>query len=974
MLQTKHLLKNQSGMNLLSVLGTMAILGAGVVGVTNLIKMTNTGQDSASRKIDAISLTSMIEIKLKSVFLNTKGISGNLNSGLCELVKVNDPNSSLTNVYLQLPNPSKSDLFSPYIWSRAFSEFIPVANGVEGCNLTSKYGRCFKFNPNSDSNLGAAKDILLKLNPIFEINIKTMLLNPAAQNPFLEVVADGDKRYDLKAISFQYSIRTIYNSRAGDENIGSRFLKSFIWSGDAGVCQVGDRKISLTGSSLGDPEAQTSFNLPGFSSDSLSATNNPPISLFFNKSQIRSGQQTVNASLDSQFLTSSEVDHPLTGPVYSACNESVFQCPQLAASNTRVYQPMRHLLKAQYQSPNVISNSGTEIQIAPHVKFKSLNGLTLPETYYESFKVGSRNFIKDNDQWFYDSAFLTKSMLAIKVPLKIGATTTVTTRLADSSFSSTANNVCREICVPTTNFNSSETQNYNSFFSYNVKITNPAPNKVTTFEESGGPVACTACYMKNCDQFGLGTFGAMQVQPTEPLDAGVPFCVQHEEHVRNFYEMPNFDLGPSNASKCLSARLNSGDLSGFSYSASECDSSKPVMCFAFGKHMLAKSVTLTSSSLVLKNFNAANDACFALGKENLKKIPLRTLFSQQGNLGKNELNLLGISDAEAKIDPSARMDVINFIAQGSFFAPVGSNQEKMLRKFAEGINGDKPDLLKNDFWIGLRTDNLGYVFSPAPKLSNLALSPDVKWGLHYDGFGKLIVKKVSNSLGFSKSAVSSLPYGGKAGLLYHTDRFKGVYFGFSSQPYGDKKLRSLCRKKSYPHELFISTNRTNSFLASHSICNDEGGLFLPPLTTAGWEVALQLVAPESAKHPFPVATDFDPAWVNYTQTGTTESINLDIMKTGLSKFLNKNGEFVQEEAPAQGESVSPQEKSSYARACFDSAKGEIRILSSCDFGSRSLSVAEVSAAANSSNIYLRFMLKAALANNSSFSLIKLYDK
>ena len=64
MLQTKHLLKNQSGMNLLSVLGTMAILGAGVVGVTNLIKMTNTGQDSASRKIDAISLTSMIEYTL----------------------------------------------------------------------------------------------------------------------------------------------------------------------------------------------------------------------------------------------------------------------------------------------------------------------------------------------------------------------------------------------------------------------------------------------------------------------------------------------------------------------------------------------------------------------------------------------------------------------------------------------------------------------------------------------------------------------------------------------------------------------------------------------------------------------------------------------------------------------------------------------------------------------------------------------
>ena len=969
------LIRNQSGLNLISVLGVIAVVGAGAVAAINLIKMSITGEDSASRKVEAISLTTVIESKLKSVFLDTKDSSGLLTSGLCEIAKVNDLNSALSSVYLQLPNPSTTDLFTNAVWGKAFNEFVPVASGQEGCTLTSKYGRCFKFNTNLVSDFGVAKDILLRLNPVFEINIKSMITNPAADITFGEVVADGAKKYDLKAISFQYTIRTTYASKAveGANNLGRRFVSSFVWAGDVGVCSISGRKVSLTGSALGDPDANTTFNLPGFSTNSLSVNNNPPLELFFNKSQIRSGQQTTNSALDSQFLTSSEQDHPVTGPVYSACNENVYQCPQLDNSNTRNYQVMRHLLKARYQSPNIIFNSGIDAQIAPHIKFKNLNGQTIDEDYFESFDLSGKNYVKSNDNWFYRRSWLSYLVSGQGTPLKIGPSETIVTSLVDSSTSGSANNVCRKICVPNTSFNSSDIGNYNSVFSYKVKISNPTPGQVSSFEQSGGPVACTACYMKSCDQFGLGTFGAMHVQPTEPLDSGVPSCVRHESHVNNFYEVTNFDRGASQGNKCISAKMNNGDLSGFNLQADSCTDLKPVMCFAFGKHLLAKSVTLNSSAIVPSVFKDANNVCFGLGQESIKKLPFKNLLSQQGNLGTNEMELLGINNANAVIADGARLNVLNYITQGSFFAPVGLNQEKMLRKFAEGVNGDKPQLMNTNFWIGLKTDNLGYIYSPAPRLSNLSLDANVKWGLHYDGSGKLILKKLSNSLGISNAASSNLPNGLQAGLLYHTERFKGVKFGPSLNPYGTQALRVLCRSKIYPHTPFASIARTVSFILADSVCKDEGGLFLPPVTTAGWEVAFQLVNANDSKFAFPTSSSSEPSWVNVVQNASgLESIHLALLGGSHSKFMDKNGSFVSE-VTLTDETKSEQEKTSYEWACFNKTKGEIKFKANCDTQSSKLSQSEVTSASSSENVYLRFMLKVAIENYSGNELIKLYE-
>lgn len=971
---TQNIIRNQSGMNLISVIGTVAVLGVGLVAALQLTKMSDTGRDSASRKIDASSMTSIVENKLKSAFFDTKGSDSKLNSGLCSLIQVASLDTQLSNVYIQLPATNKDSLFDKSIWAKAFKGLKEVSPG-KGCNLESSYGKCFKFDENVDASIGVSKGILSKLDPLFEVNIRPMVTNPAADVTFGKLVPDGVSKYDLKAIGFEYTIRASYNSTTEDmdKKMGRRFIQGFIWAGDIGICEIGNKKISLTANSFGDPSNSTVFNQAGFSSDSKSRNTATPLEVTLLNSQIRSG--ILGGTLGSQFLLSRDsasAEDPDSGPVYSACNESQFRCPQLN-SQDRNYQFMRHMIRARYQVPNRLSNAGNNVQISAMVKFKNLREQFLPQNYSESFNLSGRNYNKSDDGWYY------AQVGDDKIPLRIGEESSVIARLSDSPNGIHANEVCRRICVPETNFNSSTNDHYTSIFSYKVKMGNIPRGETDTFEVSSGPVACTSCNMKNCDQFGLGTFGAMHAQPTEPLDAGVPECVRHEAHANNIYETSNFDLGSSSANKCVSARLRSGDNSGLALMAQSCDTELPVICFAYGKHMLARNITLSSSSVIKKNFNNAYESCFELGKENIKKEPFRTLLSQQGNLNSTEMELLGITDPNLEIDLNQRMEVMNFVNQGSFFAPVGLNQEINLRQLADK-QGEKPQLISNDSWVGLKTDNLGYIYAPAPRLATAALNANSKWGIHYDGNGRMVVKKTSDGLNLNSSTESDTDdLGKKVGLLFHSPRYKGVHLVKSFKPYGERdsqSLRVLCRKNWYPHELFVANKRTTHFKHAENICKDENGAFLPPLTTAGWASAYQLVHANHAKHPFPdiwSPSELDPVWVNVVENGSSQSIYMGKVLSGsMSKFINSQGEFVTETFKP-GAVISDQEKDNHDFACFNKDKGEINFRHICSSGSRPLTQEEVASAVHQDNMYLRFMLKIALASRSGYGNIKLYQ-
>lgn len=959
-------LNNQTGMSLVSVITTMAILGAASLGVMQLVKMNEKGSQGIKNKGEALSLTSMVETRVKSMFLQTKSASGSLTNGMCSLVGVSTKDSQLTNVFINLPAKSK-ELLSPSIWNSAFSEFEEVKSG---CSLSNAYGRCYRLKEDTLSKLGITDTTYKNIKPTFTIDIKPMYTNPVTADTFKELKANKSSRYDLKSIGFQYSIRSIYQRTADTQakKGASEFLAGFIWAGDVGVCEVNNKKVSLTANSFGDPTSLVMFNLAGFSADSKTKTTVAPLSVTMLNTQIRSG--ILGGALGSQFLTSRDTasnENPNSGPAYSACNEYRYQCPQLNAGK-RNYQNMRHLLRVGYQVPNIVQNTGSNIEFAPSVVFKDTNLKELNAKYSQSFTLGDFDYAEDKNGWYKTKIDNTM------VPMRVGSEDMLTAVLSDSKYSSESNNVCRNICVPGTNFNTNTNNHYTSTFTYKVNVSDVKDAAKLRFEVASGPVACTACFMKNCDQFGLGTFGPMHEQPTEPLDANIPECFQHEDHFRNFYESNRIELGMSAANKCLSARLKQQDQSGFELEAVDCNRSQPVMCFAFGKHLLAREASLSGAQLTRKTFSESADTCFSLGREIIKKEPLRKLLIEQNNANSTAASFLGVS-AESLQSPLPENDRVNFInlsAQGTFFAPVGLNQEARLREYASKT-GEAANLLRSSFWVNLKTDSAGYIYAPSPKLAALAKNPENKWGIHYDGSGRLEVQESSSELGLSSGfeGKDDEDEAAKVALLFHSHRFKGVEFARSWQPFAkDEDLRVLCRKTFYPYEVFVSKDKTAKFKNAAKICRDERGLFLPPTTTSGWEKALLLVNENAIVHPFPTSkkADKNPVWVNLVQSGDEELISLGgFLSGGVDKFVSKGGEQFHQEEDLKD---SKGREETYELACFNKEKGEISIQSHCQRGQRLLSEQEVMAAASSSNKILRSLLFIAFSNRDKHSVKK----
>lgn len=963
-------LKNESGLSLISVLGIVAVLGGATFAVMKLSSMSVKGIDTSSRKMEAISLTSTVKARLKSLFLDTKASNGSLVGGVCSLVGVDNSDTQIGNAWIRLPNSQTSPLFSDAEWNRAFSGLTPVTNDPR-CSLTSKYGRCYQLSSQMSSSLGISEMVLKKLEPLFEINIKPLFTNPATDEVFTDINPDGNKKYDVKAIGFEYKIRASYKSSAEEHSaaLGRNFIQGVIWAGDAGACHVSNKKLSLTANTLGVSDNSIILNQAGFTSDSVSRSTSTPLNIVLQHTQVRSG--IVGKNKDSNYLVSvvePVPNKPYDGPAHSSCNENRFRCPQLD-SNGRNYRFMRQMLKASYQIPNQLTQVGNYAQIAPKTSFKnSATGRSI-DGYAESYTIGNDVYTKGNDGWYY----------AGKKPLRIGGVETLIAGIADFSDGQSANKVCREICVRDSNYNTDSRNNYQSIFSYKVQTNSKDPKIKDTFEAQSEAVACTSCWMKNCDIYGLRVWGAMHLQPTEPLDAGVPECVVHEDHASNFYETQNFNMGAANASKCIAARLNTSS-EGISLSAHACAETKPVLCFAFGRHMLGKSLTLNNSSTASKNFADARELCFEQSWESIKKKPLKKLFDQQNNLNEAASEFLGIGQLPkdkvvADADLEGRVDIFNFITQGMFLAPVGKNQESVLRENALK-HGEVNQIMNTPSWINLRTDNLGFVYAPAPIIPQGALNPANQWGVYYNGSGTVEVQKVSNSLNLStENAV-----GPKVALLFHGPRFKGIHFVKNSKPFqnGSGTLRVLCRRTDFPHNAFIASERVSDFSSAENSCKKDRGLFLPPLTSTGWVQALHLVAANHEMHSFPRIWNpqgLDPVWVNLVE-GNGIDIGT-VLEGSLSRFTNAKGQFIAETFSSTEENgkkpQSDQEKANHMRACLNQTRGAVEFNYECGGGSRQLTREEVIAISSPDNMYLRFMLKTAFAKYNRSENVQLYE-
>jgi hypothetical protein len=311
------------------------------------------------------------------------------------------------------------------------------------------------------------------------------------------------------------------------------------------------------------------------------------------------------------------------------------------------------------------------------------------------------------------------------------------------------------------------------------------------------------------------------------------------------------------------------------------------------------------------------------------------------------------------------LNIIIWPIKVHFFAPVGNNQEKAIRKYADK-NGETNLLTSNFSWVGLATDNLGYVYAPAPMIPSDAKTAANKWAVYSDSNGALQARHVASTLHVETSSA-------QGAVLFHSLRFKGVEYVNATSPMGDQGLRFICRKKTYPHNVFISEARSVNMSDGDAKCNDEDGYFLPPLTTGGWEKALHLVKSNHSMHAFPIVsaespTFYDPAWVALELGAGEQMYSSGILSGVLSgsstNFIDGSGAFIS--VDESDETVS------FDYLCFDESNYEFVVrASACSGTKRYLSSTELSAMTASDNRYLKMLLAMTLKDVTDSDKLKL---
>jgi hypothetical protein len=924
------IVKNQKGLTIMEITVVMVSLAIASTAVFKSLDTSNKQKDSTKKAEASVMLGSSLTNSVRNVFLDTivKTQNGERSTqGICSILKTSNPETNIASMYVELP-PYQKGIFDKERWSKYLPDLV-LAEDQKACDRLFNgegYNYCFKVNYDNVKNLGLTSSELKQLSPLIAIQVKTVYTNPVADVPFSVFspaldTSDANSVADSTApaakaansIGFLAQIAIEFNkSKAKSEQLDApRSIKSFkdlIWVGEVGQCNYGDKKVlAVASSGFGTYDDSVVYNSGGFVKDSSAGSQKPPITVYPITTQAQRGKLVQNDSLS--FLTTD--DQSL---VFTSCNEVKFTCPQLYADDKREYAMLQMEMKLQYNNSNIISEDNANfMKYSPKLDFvheatkESIDSET--NSYFTKYFVDGPEYkpislreekLNPNEiipPYFYKAINgvvpVQKKLDDVvsfekqhRLPLQIKDEQLLEIYVSDdANGSNSSNNACRKICSSGNGYNTTPQQRYNAQISYNVHYSNVKDGVSTNFTPLSIPVMCTACNFKSCDRYGLKTFGPMIEMPTEALDSGYPQCVVHESGVVDTF----LEAAPMDRDKCVSMRMNSGDNSGFSYRAQDCKATKNVLCYNFGKHFLVSAVSDSQQALTRAPWIEASMHCFETSKEILERSSIESLFVQQGFIADPDNpnatpsahpnkqiseDFLGLANSSSDL-----ISFNNLARQGSFFAPIGQNQEKAIRKFAEDPNnGNLSALKQSDFWVNLKTDNIGDVYAPAPKIH----SQEHSWALEWNGSNRLVPRKV----------LVNLPAQGDASLLLNQIKYRGVASAAISQPYGDIPLRFICRKLQYPHKVFITESKSASFKDGASLCMKQNGIFLPPTTTAGWQVAYSLIAPPAPNKAYPVEENPErfAAWVA-TQKDIPKFYEPILVNTN-SGVINKDGEFI----------------------------------------------------------------------------------
>lgn len=791
----KWKIKNQRGMSMAEVMVGLGVIGVGAYIAINASQFISTHEKAANK---STSMTLVNQELLKGAMRMVSHTTNGSKSveGVCRLVTSDAMAPGVGSIFINLANPSS--MLSQARWN----ELLPNWEATTSSECDQKigeWGRCFSIKNVTSVNM--TEDQIKKMGVVGNVSITPVNMNSSLGMDLFQEIPDSRRSVstDIKNVGFIVEASVQYN-KENDVGREKKVLKDFIWAPSVGTCDYTLSngiavKLSLAGTGASDPEGKTVYNRSGFSGNKKM-----PLEVSFNKSQAQEGLLSENG----QYITTNSQKN-----IYGSCNEVVYRCPQ-ESSGAREYGPINYQARLKYNPNNQLTSSTS---LAANFKFRVKKGGSSGHSVSGSSNV----------KYHFDGKELTEE----KMPLTVNGSHELLITVTDQN-STNANGVCRNVCSTNTNYNKNGTDYVDRYSPFLEYVFNGFDEKGFV-ESSTEEIGCTACFMKSCDQFGLGTFGKMNEMPNQPLDSIVPECSLKEPtasvHAMNaYFAASKSGSGWSDSSKkCIAAKLNNAQ-DGLVYFAEDCSSTLPVMCYNYGTYLLARDIASTSEQLAKSTFGAANERCVMMGKEVTPAQQLR--------------DYMGIANLPFPLSGS-NFEYLNLAQQGFFIAPQNPQDFMDFNKWREERKISSDTM----FWVAMKKDGNDFAAIP-PAVSVQAQNS--RFALFFDGAGKLTYKDYNFSVNFAELGAG--PYGA---VLGNHLKFKGLKAVNNNDPFGNgEKLKFLCRRKNYPYELFVSRQSSQEQSKGDMACGIEDGVFAAPTSSVSWVKAMTLVTPIDKKLSF----------------------------------------------------------------------------------------------------------------------------
>lgn len=829
--------KNSRGISLVEIIISLALLSVAGVILIKSSALSNKQQSKSKVTLGISDLQLAIGTEVKNVILNSKDSQGKKTQGLCAILEpesnATPPVSAINIDMKKLPLAINKTRVLNTVKDLGFSE-----DNSQGCS-SDDYEFCFKLDQK-----GSYEQNLSTLNTKLKIKIEPVFMNPKNGKVFTKLLKeDFSKKFDSKAIGFNFVVALTHSENGKPI---TKTTESFEWSGLIGNCNYKlagkDYILSVTGMEhVENPDVI--FNRAGFASNK-----NDPLTVTFSKSIAQVGAQSVNG----QAIFTASINN-----IETSCIEYNYKCPKQSA-NSRIYYAIGTKGKINHVSPNRLDmpvNSPIKLQYTIDQAGKSISSVTGVNLKLRTSTTAdcSSEFQTAN----INSQCSNESPFSTTLPSSLGFSTTL------EEGSGMASKTCQAICRPETGYNSTANgNNINNLWTGVLNIILPNYQNEKLSFKAGERIVCTACYMKNCDQIGLGTFGKMEAQPYQPLDSNIPECVQYDEDPIKYNNFPykeitNVNLDTSSANYCVAARVSGDSLI---YSLEDCAKALPVACYGYGGFRIAMDFSATNKKASAVKNADARARCYEMGREIT-------------DIGKLNNYLKTASTDIPKNGPN--YDYVNIVNQGMFVAP----QEKQdIRNLRENIEKQSLAQSVSKFWVGVAArGNNGLGSALEPTVPTIVKDSDIH-AVFFDGKGNLIHERHQEKLPTQA---------GNVAILYHDIKFKGVRYVEDENPMGDNtSLPFLCRQKTAPWKFKLSSSRSTKFVDGVAYCNSDNMMFLPPATPNEWILAMLAVNPTHSKFPFPNGSNLNKAaWVSIEKIpSATAQANWQVYQGSMSAY------------------------------------------------------------------------------------------